>query len=206
MELTLTNPHTALKERLIINQELFAQLLMSILRSPTRAAALPNVLHAASQDNWQPMIGLGAMSWAKLNTKFSNGLWLASLCENGRAHPNVQLDEISQWFYQMQKNRLHSLCEGKWGSRTKYTLPKELPVLIFSPLADPFAADMMADGENVNVIRVPGASSSVLSYGCARDIVYRFVADKTLKENDDICLTNLPLPVVGSINRIGKSP
>jgi hypothetical protein len=205
MELTLTNPHTALKEQLIMNQELFAQLLMNILRTPARATALPNVLHAAAQDNWQPMIGLGAMSWAKLNSKFSNGLWLASLCENGSAHPDVQLDEASQWFYQMQKSRLHALCEGKWGRGIKYILPKELPVLIFSPHTEPFAADKMTVGENVKIISVPGASSGVLSLGCARDIVYRFIADKMLQANDDVCLTNLPLPVVGPVNRFGRA-
>lgn len=207
-ETTLTHPHSGLKEKLKINQDLFALILMNILRSPARAAALPNVLHAASEGDWQPIIGLGALSWAKLNTKFNHGLWLASLCENGRAHPDIRLENPADWFYEMQKNKMHALCDGKWGKGTQYALPETIPVLIFSPLADPFAADMPAAGKNVKVIRIPGASSGVLSLGCARDIVYRFVADRHFQQEtlDDACLTNLPLPVVGPFNRFGRTP
>lgn len=207
-EITLTNPHTALKEQLMMNQELFAQMLMSILRTPARAAALPNVLHAASEDNWQPIIGLGALSWAKSNTKFSNGLWLASLCANGHASPDIQLTKTAQWFYVMQKKRLHVLCDGKWEGKANYTIPKGLPVLVFSPLADPYSTNTLTTSKNIRVIRVPGASSGVLSLGCARDIVYRFIEDKKYQLNDKsiACLTNLPLPVVGPVNRFGRAP
>jgi pimeloyl-ACP methyl ester carboxylesterase len=203
---TLTNSHTGLKERLEMNEAVFAQLLMNILRSPARAAALPNVLHAASEGDWQPLIGLGALSWAKLNTKFSNGLWLASVCENGWAHPDVQLEGDAQWFYQMQKKRFYALCKGKWGDNTKYALPPTTPILIFSPRADPFAGDEWTNSNNVKVIRVPGASSGVLSLGCARDIAYRFFTEPQMKKHgiEDTCLTNFPLPVVGPVNRFGR--
>lgn len=207
-DIVLTNPHTGLKERMNMDEATFAQLLMGIMRTPARAAALPNVLHAASEGNWQPMIGLGAMTWAKLNTKFSNGLWLASLCANNRLHADIQLEGSADWFYQMQKNRLNLLCDGKWGSPPQYQLPEKTPVLIFSPQADPFAAESLHGGKNLKIIQVPGASSGVLSIGCARDIVYRFVSDKQYQQNDqsDACLTNLPLPVVGPVNQFGRAP
>lgn len=208
VQTTLINPHTGLKEHLEISEGIFAQLLMSILRSPARAAALPNVLHSASEGNWQPIIGLGALSWAKLNTKFSNGLWLASVCENSQAHPEIQLEGNADWFYRMQKKRLHVLCDGKWGKAKQYALPQTIPVLIVTPLADPFSADSVTGGHNVKVIPVPGASTGILSLGCARDIVYRFITDIQAQSNtlDDSCLTNLPLPVVGPVNRFGRAP
>lgn len=205
-ETTLINPHTGVKERLTMDEGIFAQLLMNILRSPARAAALPNVLHAASEGNWQPLIGLSALSWAKLNTKFSNGLWLASLCENGWVHPDIQLEGDAQWFYQMQKKRFNRLCYAKFSNNQKYTLPLSSSILIFSPLADPFAAADWGNQTNLKLIRVPGAASGVLSLGCARDIAYRFITDPDTKTNnlDGSCLTDFPLPVVGPVNRFGR--
>lgn len=206
-ETTLINPHTGVKERLTMDEEIFVQLLMNILRSPARAAALPNALHAASEGNWQPLIGLSALSWAKLNTKFSNGLWLAGLCENGWEHTNIQLDADAQWFYKMQEKRLKSLCHVKLKDRQTYTLPRNIPVLILSPQADPFAADHWSNQNNLKLIRVPGAASGVLSIGCARDIAYRFISEPKMKNDgsDDTCLTDFPLPVVGPVNRFGRA-
>lgn len=203
---TLTNPHSGLKEQLKITEDILAQLLMGILRSPARAAALPNGLHAASEGNWQPLIGLSALSWAKLNTKFSNGLWLASLCENGWAHPDIQLEGDAQWFYNMQKKRFNSLCNAKFSNNQRYTLPLSSAILIFSPLADPFVAADWKNQSNLKLIRVPGATSGVLSLGCARDIAYRFISNPDIKTNDadETCLTDFPLPVVGPVNRFGR--
>ncbi|HQN65574.1 MAG TPA: alpha/beta fold hydrolase [Methylophilus sp.] len=207
-EIVLVNPQTGIKETLNMDEQMFSQLLMGILRTPARATALPNVLHAASTGDWQPMIGLGAMSWSKLNTRFSHGLWLASLCANGREQPDIKLQGDADWFYQMQKNRINLLCRGKWGGEAQYTIPEKTPVLIFVPLADPFAGHKFASTENVKVIQVPGASSGVISIGCARDIVYRFITDKGLPQDDKglACLTDFPLPVVGPINKFGRTP
>lgn len=206
-ETTLINPHTGIKERLTMDEDIFAQLLMNILRSPARAAALPNVLHAVSEDNWQPLIGLGALSWAKLNTKFSNGLWLASLCENGWAHPNIQLGADAQWFYKVQGKRFNALCHAKLKNHQTYTLPRNIPVMILSPQADPFAAEDWTNQDNLKLIRVPGAASGVLSLGCARDIAYRFISAPEMKKDglDDTCLTDFPLPVVGPVNLFGRA-
>lgn len=205
-EVALINPHTGIKERLIIDEDLFAQVLMNILRSPARAAALPNVLHAASEGNWQPLIGLGALSWAKLNTKFSNGLWLASFCENNLAHPNIQINGDAQWFYRMQLKRFNSLCYVKSDNNQKYMIPLNTSILILSPLADPLAAAEWENQNNLKLIRVPGAASAILSLGCARDIAYRFITEPSTKRNsaDETCLTDFPFPVVGPVNRFGR--
>ncbi|PKO43608.1 MAG: hypothetical protein CVU29_10615 [Betaproteobacteria bacterium HGW-Betaproteobacteria-22] len=124
-QIKVNNPYHQLPERVTVTAELFAQMLKTALRQPEHSSKLPMVLHMAMKGDWQPLIALDSQRWLSAESRFSDGLYLASLCHNNQAEWAIKKQsahwplslELSQsqekyvsWFYQTEYQRLSKLC------------------------------------------------------------------------------------------------
>lgn len=204
--ITVHHPQTGRAEKLTMNDALFAQMLSGVLRSPVRAAALPSVLSAAAGGNWQPFIGLSSLGWAKPDSRFSTGLWLASQCQEFALSPVNHADSIASWFFAMHQQRLSLICPARLPARIRHAA--SVPTLVFSGGVDPLGSTTFPSVPTAVLIKAPGAGHGVLTHGCAKDVAYRFFNSRhdspLAPQLDASCLENIPYPASGAVNSRGN--
>lgn len=193
--LEVRHPRTGMPERLELSDRLLATMLDRILRQPARAVALPVALSAAAKGEWQPLLGLAALGWARDDTYFSWGLWLAETCAGqGAGGAPDRLGAWAAWFYRADALRVRESCGG-WKPSVppaQRDLPLAAPVLVLTGGVDPLSA---APPPEALTLVAPGAGHGVLAQGCARDVVFRFIDGGGRSTLDAGCLERIPYPL-----------
>lgn len=209
--ITVNDPLTLKKMTFEMDAVLFMKAMQFVLQTSGRAKILPMLLANARQGNWQPFVGFLSISWFKKNNKTNLGVFLLESCkyfdptESKRAQG---LNSIAKWFFEVGQKRAQRYCSG-----VDLTDKKELvfsaPTLVFDGGVDPSRQKLRGFFNRATMVYAENAGSNLLGYGCAKDVVFRFVKAKdesnnqhylpTLNSLNAGCLTQVPYPSMDGI-------
>lgn len=199
LTLEIPNPQTGRSESVHLTDAQLASLVMRILHHPVRAVVLPAALQEAAHGDWRPLFGLYALTWPAPHKTFHWETWLAGFCSGTPPGTDMPEDEFAAWFFFAERQRYERLCDA-WPVQPEPELrtPEALPpLLVLRGGADPATSMPPAGAE---VVLAPGAGHGMLAYGCAADIVYRYVwASDAVGEGGNgpgtACLEQVPYPL-----------
>ncbi len=212
LKVKVKDPMIGKEVSIIMDEPLFYLAMSNFLSSPNRAIYLPTIFTALLNNDWQPLIGLLSLNWAKQKPTFNDGLMLAEQCLVAEKYPKKNVEnQPKNWFYRMELNRLNKLCHVFYDQFLQVNFQPQQT--IFTPTLLLIGGQTLSVNRNDNFLKqhtrvfVPNAGFGILGYGCAKDIMYRYakqqvkqagvVTDKIL---DADCLTNIPLPNFTHIN------
>ena len=206
---SVNHPATGLPERFTLTRDVVLRSVRSPLYMPAIAAALPAAIDAAAEGRYEGLTGLASALGSSKATRLAMGMHFSVVCAedvprmaNGPDKPGEDFGSVDGLMYQ-------NVCAG-WPLAeippAFYTVPPAIsPVLMLSGGADPVtpprhgARVAAALGAKAQHIVVAQAGHGVMSIGCMRDVVFRFIDAKTdaeaLPQNAD-CATKIPRPGV----------
>jgi pimeloyl-ACP methyl ester carboxylesterase len=202
--LDIVNPQTSVPESVHVTRENLAGLMTRILSHPPRAAMLPTAVYEAANGNWNPLFGLYEATLPAPNKTFHWEVWLAAYCSRHSAGPGVLESDLASWFYSAERDQFHRLCGEDLPQMTPIdSMSFDSPVLVLRGGADPIVSDLPFD---VHEVRVPGGGHGILTYGCASDVIYRFIQSNGAAIQDSGlgagCLEQVPYPL--PLQNIGR--
>lgn len=194
---TIPHPQTGESESVRVTDEILAGMVARILRHPPRAGMLPAVLQATADGDWRPLFGLLAATWSGPDQTFHWEPWLAATCSNDQPRGGSPEDEVAAWFQTSERQQYQRLCDGQLAPPEPKDSPPagQYPLLVLQGGADPVASEAPS---NALVVEAPGGGHGMLAYGCAADIVYRFVQFAAMPAGSELgaaCLEQVPYPV-----------
>lgn len=177
------------------------------LYGPSLAAALPAALHDAAQGRYEPLLGLASLLSSHRGMTLATGMHFSVVCSEDMPRLALNHDKPGADFGDDQA-RLYTRVCADWPRgevpAAFYSIPKSpAPVLLTSGSADPAtpprhaARAAAALGANARQVVVPNAGHGVLSIGCMRDVMFRFIdaeADAEALKVDAGCVAHVPRP------------
>lgn len=198
-----------------ISRDLLMRVLQLTLYMPSITAGLPAALAAASNDQFEPLVGListagiGGKSKARKAMALAAGMHLSVVCAEDVPRlddPQAVADNpLGAMFGDTHKRYYQRACSqwprGNVDPAFYRIPPSKVPVLLLSggddPVTPPRHAARVAKalGPQVKHLVVSHAGHGVLSVGCAPDLFTRFIAEPE-RELDSQCLAKIPRPPV----------
>jgi pimeloyl-ACP methyl ester carboxylesterase len=171
------------------------------------AAALPAAIDAASHDNFSALLGLGSALSSKKSTRLAIGMHLSVVCAEDMPRLAQSSDRPGADFGDSSLHMYGKVCPS-WPRGAVpaafYTVPKsDSPVLVLSGAIDPVTPPRHGErvaqalGPMARHIVVPNAGHGVMTIGCMRDVVFRFIDAATSAEAlavDASCASHVPRP------------
>ncbi|MEO8525121.1 MAG: alpha/beta hydrolase [Caldimonas sp.] len=199
---------TGREETFTLTRELVLGAVRGALYSPALAAALPEAIDAATRGDYAGLIGLGATQLARKSSRLATGMHLSVVCAEDLPRLAASTDKPGADFGVAFARNYEKLC-AIWPRGAVpaafYTLPKsESPVLVLSGGIDPVTPPRhgervaMALGPMAKHVVVANAGHGVMSIGCMRDVVFRFIDAATDAEAlavDAGCASQVPRPL-----------
>lgn len=198
------NPLTGQSEVLALTETAFYLAMNRLLQSSLTASQVPKMLSQIDRGEWQLFVGLLALSWSKRGYQFNDAAYLAQYCLTHGVGVVNQPDNKS-WFYRMGQQRFKALCEpfALPSKPEDAVLVSEVPTLVLkSGLPLSATSDWLFLTHRTSV-HAPNATGSLLGYGCAKDVVYRYFkwqrqhSDQPVMDAGALnasCVESIPLP------------
>jgi pimeloyl-ACP methyl ester carboxylesterase len=213
-ETSVIHPLTGERERLTLSREMVLGIVRGALYTPSVAAALPVAITEAAAGRYEAIAGLGSMFASKRGTQLAMGMHFSVICAEDV--PRLALtDAVHQTNpagvdFRTEAADLYRHVCARWPRgelpADYYKLPAaKSPVLMFSGGIDPATPNRHGArvakslGDLAKHLVLPNAGHGVLSVGCARDVIYRFIDASNSTEAlsvDTRCLQNVPRPNV----------
>jgi pimeloyl-ACP methyl ester carboxylesterase len=203
------HPVTGQPERLTLTRSAVLQAVRTPLYVPSFAAALPQAVTDAVQGRMQALVGLMAMggSSARAESRLAQGMHFSVVCaedvptlEKSRDQPGADFGRDAATFYQ-------AACKdwprGELPAGFEHIAQSPVPVLVMSGSADPAtpprhgARVVKALGAKAKHVIAPNWGHGVMSAGCMRDVVFRFVDaanDAAALQTPSACAQHIPGP------------
>ncbi len=202
------HPVTGQPERLTLTRSAVLQAVRTPLYVPSFAVALPQAVADAAQGRMQALIGLMAMGGgARGESRLAQGMHFSVVCAEDVPKlaqsfdtPGADFGRDAAVFYQ-------AACKewprGKVPAGFDHITPSSAPVMVLSGGADPAMPPRHGErvtkalGSKAKHVVVPNWGHGVMSAGCVRDVVFRFVdaADDVLAlQTRATCANNIPGP------------
>ena len=207
-EVTMPNALTGLEERLSLTRSMLLQSVRAPLYVPSLAAALPQAIDDAAAGRWQALAGLASL----LNTRkgkdaLAMGMHFSVVCAEDLPRLAASTDAPGKDFGDDSAALYRDVCKTWPRGEVPpafYSVPTSpAPVLLLSggidPATPPRHSERVAKalGPNAVQVVVPNAGHGLMSIGCVRDLIYRFIdaeeASDALKV-DASCVTSIPRP------------
>jgi pimeloyl-ACP methyl ester carboxylesterase len=201
------HPLTGLPERFTLTRSMLLDAVRQPLYVPSIAAALPAAIDAAAHGRYEGLLGLNAFSASRAATQPAMGMHFSVVCSEDLPRMAASHDVAGADFGADTARLYRQVC-ADWPRGTLpagfYDIPTSAtPVLLFSGGLDP--ATPPRHGERVaralgalaRHVVVANAGHGVLSIGCARDVIYRFIDasdDRDAVAVDASCLQDVPRP------------
>ncbi len=207
-EVTARHPLTGREERFTLTRDLVTGAVLGALYAPALAAALPEAIDAAAHGELGPLIGLSATLTARKSSRLSLGMHLSVICaEDLPGLDAAAAASASATFGDTTARQYRRQC-AIWPRGPVppafYTLPTSpAPVLLLSggidPVTPPRHAERVARalGAKARSVVVAHAGHGVMTLGCLRDVVFRFIDAKTAADAvavDAGCAAGVPRP------------
>jgi pimeloyl-ACP methyl ester carboxylesterase len=202
----VVNPMNGREEAVTINREMIVALLRSPLYVPTLSASVPFVVTEAAAGRFTPLVGLSTALGGGLED-MAWGMHFSVVCSEDVPRLATTTESKSALFGDTFSGMYAKVCE-RW-PRAKvpaefYSVPTaQFPVLALSGGADPATPPRHGErvakamGANAKHIVVPQAGHGVLSIGCMRDEMLKFInaeADAEALKVDGACAASIPRP------------
>ena len=201
------HPLTGLPERFTLTRERVLAAVRGPLYAPAFAAALPPAISAAAQGRFEALVGMGSLMSSRKGAQLSIGMHFAVVCAEDLPLLAHATDAPGADFGVDQATLYRRAC-AEWPRGAVpaafYGVPvSSAPVLLLSGGLDP--ATPPRHGERVAKLLGPSAlhevvsnaGHGVMSIGCMRDVIYRFIdaaEDKAALDTDAACVKGVPRP------------
>lgn len=212
-QVTVAQPLTGQPERFTLDRELLLRAVRPPLYQPALAAALPAAIQAAARDGrFDGLFGLTSAFGGGKDLRLAMGMHFSVVCAEDMPRLTQSTDQPGADFQRVDADMYTRVCKtwprGDVPAGFYSVPPAPSPVLVMSGGADPATpprhgermAKALAVGhaERVQHLVVPEAGHGVMSVGCVRDLMFRFIDAKTdaaALPQDASCATRIPRPV-----------
>jgi pimeloyl-ACP methyl ester carboxylesterase len=205
---TLQHPMTGRAESVTLTRELVLGMVRGPLYVPALAAALPAAIGAATRGRFEPLAGVASgLITARRGNELAAGMHYAVVCAEDAGRPAAAGDTAGRDFGEVFADMYRELCARLPHAEVPpafYTLPRAATAtLVLSGALDPAtpprhgARVAQALGPKARHVVVAEAAHGVMSLGCMRDVVYRFVdaaSDDAALAVDAGCVASVPRP------------
>ena len=201
------SPLSGQLERFTLTREALLQLVRGPLYAPWVAAALPAALHDAAQGRMQALLGLGALIEGRRGNTLTMGMHFSVICAEDAPRMAASAERAGADFgdgFAASYARICSAWPRGEVPAAFYTVPASAaPMLLLSGGLDPATPPRHGErvaaalGANALHVVVPNAGHGVMSIGCARDLLFRFIDANTNAEAlqlDAECVKRIPRP------------
>jgi pimeloyl-ACP methyl ester carboxylesterase len=204
---TARRPLDGREEHFVLTRDMVLGAVRGALYSPALAAALPAAIDAASHDDLAGLLGLSATLLAKKSSRLAMGMHFSVVCAEDLPHVSGSADRPGPDFGTTFSRLYEEVC-ATWPRgavpASFYTLAKsDSPVLVLSggidPVTPPRHGERVARalGPLARHVVVANAGHGVMSIGCMRDVVFRFIdaaSDRDATTVDAECAAHVPRP------------
>ncbi|MEO8807480.1 MAG: alpha/beta hydrolase, partial [Burkholderiaceae bacterium] len=201
------HPLTGVPEQFTLTREMVLAAVRGPLYAPAFAAALPAAISAAAQGRFEALVGMGALMSSRKGSQLFVGMHFSVVCAEDLPLLDKATDAPGTDFGADQSALYRRACadwpRGAVPAAFYGVPPASAPVLLLSggldPATPPRHGERVAKmlGAKALHVVVPNAGHGVMSLGCMRDVVYRFVDaadDKDALAVDAACVKGIPRP------------
>jgi pimeloyl-ACP methyl ester carboxylesterase len=207
-EITVQHPVTGQVETLTLTAEMAASLLRAPLYAPALAAALPLAVTQAAAGRFEALFGLaGALGGGRRTMQLAEGMHFSVVCAEdlprlGNA-PTPPAPDLGDRFAALYRDACAGWPRGDVPADFYTMPPSSAPVLVLSGGLDPVTPPRHGEraaralGAQARHVVVPNAGHGVMTIGCMRDVLFRFIDAADPKEAlavDTACVESLPRP------------
>jgi len=204
---TVTHPVTGAPETVTVTRDMLLGMARLPLYMPALAAGLPLAISEGARGRFEPLVGLAGAIGRGRSSSLAAGMHYAVVCAEDFPRLSQAADAPGTDFGRSSAEQYAKVC-ADWPRgevpAAFYTLPAApAATLLLSGGADPATPPRHAErvqkalGAKARHVVVPQAGHGVLSIGCMRDAVFRFIDaasdDEALKVDAD-CAGAIPRP------------
>ena len=202
-----THPLTGLPERFTLTRAVVLAAVRSPLYAPAFAAALPAAISAAAQGRFEALLGMGSLMSSRKGAQLAVGMHFSVVCAEDLPLLDKAIDAPGADFGVDQAALYRRACadwpRGAMPVAFYGVKASTSPVLLLSggldPATPPRHGERVAKllGANALHVVVPNAGHGVMSLGCMRDVIYRFIdaaQDKDALAVDATCVKSIQRP------------
>jgi len=207
LSVAVASPLTGRVERFVLSRGMLLQLVRGPLYAPALASALPAALHEAAQGRLQGLAGLAAAVEGRRDASLAMGMHFSVVCAEDAPRIAETTEHPGADFGIGMTASYGRICEawprGEVPEAFYRVSTSPVPVLLFSGGLDPATPPRHARrvaaalGSKALHVVVANAGHGVMTIGCARDLVSRFIdaaGDAEALELDAECLRRIPRP------------
>jgi pimeloyl-ACP methyl ester carboxylesterase len=204
---TALHPFTGREEKFMLTRDMVLGAVRGALYSPALAAALPDAIDAATRGDLSGLLGLEATLFAKKSARLATGMHFSVVCAEDAPRLAMAADRPGADFGTGFASLYEKVCAA-WPRGAVpaafYSIPaSHSPALLLSGGIDPATPPRHAErvaralGPLARHVVVANAGHGVMTIGCVRDVVYRFIDAATDAEAlavDAACASRVPRP------------
>lgn len=206
---SVNHPASGLPESFTLTRDVVLRSVRTPLYAPAIAAALPAAIVAAAEGRYEGLVGLSSALGSSKATRLAMGMHFSVICAEDVPRMAYNADRLGEDFGNVDAAFYQQVCAAWPRAEVPaafYAVPAAIsPVLLLSGGADPATPPRHATrvgaalGAKAQHIVLEQAGHGVMSIGCMRDVVFRFIDAKTdaeaLPQNAD-CALKIPRPGV----------
>ena len=206
-QVSVANPLTGQPETFTLTRDMVLGAVRGPLYTPAIAAALPQALHDAAHGRLEALAGLNSLFGARKGMALALGMHFSVVCAEDVPRLPQATDPPGTDFGTDYASLYRRICadwpRGSVPEAFYRVQPSASPVLLLSggidPATPPRHAERVAKALGANALHVvaPNAGHGVLSLGCMRDVLFRFIdaaEDKEALAVDADCVKTVPRP------------
>nr|WP_316642169.1 alpha/beta hydrolase [uncultured Roseateles sp.] len=213
---TVNHPLTGQPERLTLTRDAVLGAVRGPLYVPSYASALPQAIADARQGRFEGLAGLSGLLGSGRAAKLAMGMHFSVVCAEDLPRLTQTSDAAGKDFGAQFAEVYTRICKdwprGQVPAEFYQVKASPVPVLLLSGGADPATPPRHGErvakalGTKALHITVPNAGHGVMGQGCARELVFRFIAaeDKDALALEAGCVTRIPRPP--AFQPVGTSP
>src|SRR5439155_21646432 len=199
------HPLTGRDEQFTLTRTGLLQAVRMPLYSPALAAALPQSIHDAAQGRYEGLLTLAGAVSSKRSSVLAMGMHFSVVCSEDLPRLSASRDAPGGDFGDEQRKLYERVC-ATWPRgdvpEAFYAIPPSAaPVLLASggldPVTPPRHGERVARALGAKALHVvvPNAGHGVMSIGCMRDVMFRFIDaadDAAALAVDAACVKSIP--------------
>ena len=217
--ITAAHPLTGQRETFVYSRDMLLAALRGPLYSPAMASALPWAISEAAAGRFDGLLGLGSVMSPRKGSALAMGMHFSVICAEDM--PRVQSGQPTAGsdFGDSTAQLYAKVCaawpQGAVRPSFYEVPPARSPVLLLSggldPATPPRHAQRVAQALGANALNVvlPNTGHGVMSVGCMRDVIYKFIDAEedaaALKVPTD-CAAAVPRSLVFQPPRLDAKP